>query len=183
MAKPRYSPRGRTVLITGAARGIGADAARRLASRGAHVSLVGLEPDQLARIARECGADTVWFECDVTDPASLDAAVAGTVERTGGIDVVVANAGIAAGDPVVAIDPAVFERVIEVNLLGAWRTIRAALPYVIERKGYLLPVASLAAVTPAFLGISAYSASKAGVEAFARTLSVELDPLGVDVGV
>src|SRR5687767_12493629 len=84
------------VFITGAARGIGAETARRLAARGAKVVLVGLEPDELASVARSCGSDALAVEADVTDSAALDAAVEQTVERFGGIDVVVANAGIAA---------------------------------------------------------------------------------------
>ena len=171
------------MLITGAARGIGADAARRLAARGARVSLVGLEPEELERLAAEIGEGAVWFECDVTDRDAVEAAVAGTVERTGGIDVVVANAGIGAGGPIADVDPEDFERVIEVNLLGAWRTIRAALPHVTERRGYVLPIASLAALVPASPGMAAYSASKTAIEAIGRTLRVEVAHEGVDVGV
>src|SRR5437868_14626791 len=94
-----YSLEGKTVLITGAARGIGADAARRTAQRGARVALVGLEPDELQAVAAECGPGALWFEADVTDAAALESAVNSTVDQTGGIDVVVANAGIAAGGP------------------------------------------------------------------------------------
>jgi NAD(P)-dependent dehydrogenase (short-subunit alcohol dehydrogenase family) len=90
-----WTVRGRTVLITGAARGLGAETARRVAARGANVALVGLEPDELERVAAQCGRNAAWFECDVTDPDALSGAVAGAVERFGGIDVVMANAGIA----------------------------------------------------------------------------------------
>lgn len=179
----RQSLRGKRVLITGAARGIGAEAARQLAARGARVILVGLEPELLAAVAAECGPEARSFECDVTDAASVEAAVAGASRAHGGIDVVVANAGIGVGGLVQAIDPAAFERVIDVNLLGVWRTVRAALPHLIEARGYVLPIASLAAIAPSFPGMSAYSASKAGVEAFTRALAVEVGHLGVDVGV
>src|SRR5688572_24038677 len=90
-----YQLSGKVVLITGPARGIGAETARRLAARGARLSLVGLEPERLAALAGELGGGHVWFECDVTDQPALERAVAGTVEALGGIDVVVANAGIA----------------------------------------------------------------------------------------
>jgi NAD(P)-dependent dehydrogenase (short-subunit alcohol dehydrogenase family) len=179
------SPRsldGQVVLITGAARGIGAAAARQLAARGAKLSLVGLEPEELAQVAADCGPDAVWFEADVTDTEAIAAAVAQTVERFGGIDVVIANAGIATGGSVRTIDPAAFERVIEVNLLGSWRTIRAALPHVIERRGYVCQIASAAAIAHAPF-MSAYCASKAGVEAFADCLRPEVARLGVRVGV
>jgi NAD(P)-dependent dehydrogenase (short-subunit alcohol dehydrogenase family) len=183
MASPAYSLQGKTVLITGAARGIGADAARRAAARGARVSLVGLEPDQLRSVARNCGPDALWFEADVTDAASLAAAVTGTVEQAGGIDVVVANAGIAAGGPMRYMEEETFRSVIEVNLIGVWRTLRLTLPHVIERRGYLLPVASMAAIVPQFPGFIPYSASKTGVEAVAKGVRVEVAHLGVDVGV
>jgi NAD(P)-dependent dehydrogenase (short-subunit alcohol dehydrogenase family) len=180
-----WSLQGRTVLITGAARGIGAESARRLASRGARVALVGLEPEGLERVAAECsqsGEDAAWFEADVTDTEALERAVAGGVERFGGIDAVVANAGISPAGVVRSIEPAAFERTIEINLLGMWRTVRACLPHVIERRGYVLVVASAAAAVHG-PGMAPYAASKAGAEAFADSLRIELAHLGVDVGV
>lgn len=183
MAGPTYSLQGKTVLITGAARGIGADAARRCAARGARVSLVGLEPDELQGVARDCGPDALWFEADVTDASALEDAVTGTVDQTGGIDVVVANAGIAAGGPMRYMEEESFRGVIEVNVIGAWRTLRLTLPHVIERQGYLLPVASMAAILPQFPGFTPYSTSKAAVEAMAKCVRVEVAHLGVDVGV
>jgi NAD(P)-dependent dehydrogenase (short-subunit alcohol dehydrogenase family) len=174
--------KGRTVFITGAARGIGAESARRVAARGANVALVGLEPGELERVAAQCGTNAAWFECDVTDWDALGRAVEDAVERFGGIDVVMANAGIAAAGMVRSTDPAAFERTVEINLLGAWRTVRTCLPHVIERRGYVLVIASLAAALHA-PGMAAYAASKAGVEAFANSLRVEVKRLGVDVGV
>jgi NAD(P)-dependent dehydrogenase (short-subunit alcohol dehydrogenase family) len=173
---------GQVVLVTGAARGIGAATARQLAARGAKLALVGLEPDELAKVAADCGPDAAWFEADVTDTAAIEAAVEGAVKAFGGIDVVIANAGIATGGSVRMVDPDAFERVVEVNLLGSWRTVRAALPHVIERRGYVLQVASVAAIAHAPF-MSAYCASKAGVEAFADCLRSEVAYLGVDVGV
>ena len=174
--------RGKTVLITGAARGIGAESARRAAAAGANVALVGLEPEELQRVAAQCGTNAVSFECDVSDWDALERAVRGTVERFGGIDVVMANAGISPAGMVRSIDPRTFERTLEVNLLGVWRTVRACLPHVIERKGYVLLTASLAAAMHA-PGMAPYAASKAGVEAFGDSLRAELKRLGVDVGV
>lgn len=182
MPRTQRSLSGQVVFVTGAARGIGAAAARQLAARGAKLALVGLEPDELAKVAADCGPDAAWFEADVTDTEAIEAAVAGTVERFGGIDVVIANAGIATGGSIRTIDPAAWERVVEVNLMGSWRTVRAALPHVIERRGYVLQVASVAAIAHAPF-MSAYCASKAGVEAFADCLRTEVAPLGVGVGV
>jgi NAD(P)-dependent dehydrogenase (short-subunit alcohol dehydrogenase family) len=177
-----WSVKGKTVFITGAARGIGAESARRLAARGANVALVGLEPDELARVAAQCGSNAAWFECDVTDWDALERAVEGTVERFGGIDVVMANAGISAVGMTRSIDPRAFERTLEINLMGVWRTVRSCLPHVIERQGYVLVIASLAAALHS-PGMAPYAASKAGAEAFANSLRSEVKRLGVDVGV
>jgi NAD(P)-dependent dehydrogenase (short-subunit alcohol dehydrogenase family) len=173
---------GRTILITGAARGIGAESARKLAARGANLALVGLEPEELGRVAEQCGPNAAAFEADITDVDALGEAVEAAVERFGGIDVVVANAGVAPTGMVRSMDPAAFERTIEVNLLGVWRTVRACLPHVIERRGYVLTIASLAAVSHG-PGMAPYSAAKAGVEAFADSLRAEVRHLGVGVGV
>lgn len=163
MAQSGWSLQGKTVFITGGARGIGAETARRVAARGARVALAGLEPELLEQVAAECG-DGAWFECDVTDRDQLQSAVDGTLERFGGIDVVMANAGIGAGGTVRTMDPGQWERVIEVNLLGVYRTINLTLPHVTARRGYILPVASIAAAVHA-PGMSAYAAAKSGVEA------------------
>lgn len=176
------SLRGKVVLITGAARGIGAGVARDLAAQGAKLALVGLEGDELKQVAADCGPDADAWEADVTSWADLERATAEIVERYGRIDVVLANAGIAATGFTRSIDPAAFERVIEVDLLGVWRTVRVTLPHLIEAKGYALLVSSLAAIVH-IPGNAAYSAAKAGVEAFANSLRAEVKHLGVDVGV
>ncbi|HKP90830.1 MAG TPA: short-chain dehydrogenase/reductase [Thermoleophilaceae bacterium] len=181
MAEGRYSLAGRTVLVTGAARGIGAEAARRMARRGARLALVGLEADQLASVAASCGRDAIWLEADVTDRAALEDAVETTVRTLGGIDVVIANAGIGAGGMLVRSDPQAIERVLEINLIGAVRTLRLCLPHVIERRGYMVPVLSIAALVQA-PGLAAYAASKAGLEAFTNSLRIEVGHLGVGVG-
>jgi NAD(P)-dependent dehydrogenase (short-subunit alcohol dehydrogenase family) len=170
------------VLITGAARGIGAEAARQLYAKGAQVSLAGLEPELLEQRVAELGPRATWFEADVTDTDAVEHAVDGTVERFGGIDVVIANAGVGPTGTVATIDPAVFERTIEINLLGVWRTVRATLPRVIERRGYVLPIASLAAALHLPL-MAHYAATKAGVEAFADSLRGEVAHTGTKVGV
>jgi NAD(P)-dependent dehydrogenase (short-subunit alcohol dehydrogenase family) len=172
---------GKTIFITGGARGIGAESARRAAARGANVAVVGLEPDELERVAGAAGGRGAAFECDVTDRDDLKAAVEGTLERFGGIDAVVVNAGIGGGGLIRWADPDQFEAVLRVNLLGSYRTIHATLPHVIDRRGYILQVASLAAISAA-PGMAAYAASKHGVEAMANSLRSEVRHLGVDVG-
>ncbi len=172
---------GRRVLITGAARGIGAATARRLHARGAQVVLAGIEPDLLARTAAECG-DALAVVCDVRDRDQVEAAVEAAVEHLHGLDVVVANAGVAAQLPLVDGDPEVFERTIDVNLIGTYYTLRAAGSHIAHPQGYVLAISSLAAALhPPLLG--AYCASKAGVEALADSLRIELAPSGARVGV
>jgi NAD(P)-dependent dehydrogenase (short-subunit alcohol dehydrogenase family) len=172
---------GRRVLITGAARGIGAATARRLHKRGARIVLAGIEAEQLAEVAADCG-DALAVPCDVRDRAQVEAAVARAVEHLGGLDVVIANAGVAAQLPIDGGDPEIFERTIEVNLLGAYYTLRAAAPHISHERGYALAVASLAAAVHAPM-LGAYSASKAGVEALADSLRVEIAGSGARVGV
>jgi NAD(P)-dependent dehydrogenase (short-subunit alcohol dehydrogenase family) len=171
---------GRRVLITGAARGIGAALAKRLHARGAQVAVAGLEPELLAGVAEAVNGP--WWECDVTDRQQLDATVEASVDALGGLDVVVANAGIAAQLPLVGGDPAIFERIVAVNLLGSYYTLRAAGPHISHPNGYALAVSSMGAAVHLPL-MGAYSASKAGVEALGNTLRQELRPSGARVGV
>jgi len=172
---------GRRVLITGAARGIGAATAQRLHARGARLVLAGIEPDELARTAARCG-DALALVCDVRDREQVAAAVEAASEHLRGLDVVVANAGVAVQLPLIGGDPELFERTIDVNLLGVYYTLRAAGPHIAHDRGYALTIASLAAAVHAPL-LGAYSASKAGVEALADTLRIELAPSGARVGV
>ncbi|GAA2126169.1 SDR family NAD(P)-dependent oxidoreductase [Actinomadura napierensis] len=172
---------GRRVLITGAARGIGAALAARLHERGARVALAGLEPDLLASAAAGSG-DAPWWTCDVTDRERVRTVVDEAAAALGGLDVVVANAGVAAQMPVVGGDPAVLEQSLRVNVLGVHNTLSAAGPHISHPRGYALTIASLAvAVHLPLLG--AYSASKAAAEALGDTLRVELRPWGARAGV
>ncbi|TFV76980.1 SDR family oxidoreductase [Blastococcus sp. CT_GayMR20] len=171
---------GKAVLITGAARGIGAELARKAAARGARVALVGLEPEQVAAVADELGPEHLWVEADVTDADALAAAVQRTVDTFGGVDVVVANAGIAPLTTVMTSSAHALSRTIEVNLIGAMLTAHAALPEVARRKGHVLLISSAAAFT-VLPGMSAYCAAKAGVERFGDALRLEVAYRGVTV--
>jgi NAD(P)-dependent dehydrogenase (short-subunit alcohol dehydrogenase family) len=172
---------GRRVVITGAARGIGALTARRLHDRGAHVALLGLEPELLEEVAAGCGG-APWFECDVADREQVDHSVAAAVERLGGLDVAIANAGIGAQMPLVGGDAAVWDATLDVNLGGSFNLVRAAAPHVSHPNGYFLLTASLAAAVHLPL-MAAYCASKAAVESLGDSLRVELAPSGAKVGV
>lgn len=175
------SLKGQVIVVTGAARGLGARLARVLHGRGARPVLVGLEPAGLAALAADLGDAPTWT-ADVTDAEAMARTAEEVAERFGRVDAVVANAGVATGGPFLDIDAAAFERVIQVNLLGSVTTARAFLPALVESRGYLLQIASLAALTPAPM-MAAYCASKAGVEAFAHCLRAEVGYRGVRVGV
>lgn len=172
----------KVVLITGGARGIGSEVARRLGSKGAKLVLTDLNDAELATLAAEIGDDRVLTAvADVRDLPAMQTVAAQAVERFGGIDVVVANAGIASYGSVLQVDPEAFKRVMDINVLGVFNTVRATLPAVIERRGYVLIVSSLAAYA-ACPGLAPYNASKAAVEIFANALRLEVAHRGVSVG-
>jgi NAD(P)-dependent dehydrogenase (short-subunit alcohol dehydrogenase family) len=172
---------GRVALITGAASGIGAELARQLSGRGMRLALIDRDAEGLSAVAAGLpGAETAV--ADVQDAPGLTAAIDDLAARLGGIDVAVANAGIATGGPLRLVGPDTVEDTIDINLLGVWRTVRASVPHVVPRRGHLLLIASAAALLPAG-GLGAYSAAKAGVDALGRALRVELRPHGVSVGV
>src|SRR5262245_26707428 len=173
--------RDKVALVTGPARGIGAELARALAARGARLALAGLEPERLAALARELGAADAWFECDLTSQAALARAADGAAAALGRIDVVVANAGIASHGTVAVTPVEALARVIEVNLTGVIRTVSATLPHVTARKGYYLLISSAASLA-AMPGLAAYAAAKSGVEQFANALRLEVAHKGVAVG-
>ncbi len=172
---------GRRILITGAARGIGAALALQLHRRGARVGLAGLEPEMLEVVARSLGG-APWRACNVADRSQVDLVVNAVAAELGGLDVVVANAGIAAQLPLVGGDPAIFESIMDVNVLGTYYTLRAAGPHIAHPRGYAVAVASLAAAVHLPL-MGAYCASKAAVEALGNSLRIELAASGARVGV
>ena len=154
---------GLTAVVTGGASGIGAAAARILAERGAQVAVLDLNP----------GAD--GFRCDVSDDGEVTAAVAAVVERFGGIDVLVNNAGIGAQGDVTANDDDEWHRVLDVNVVGMVRTTRAALPYL--KKSASAAVVNTCSIA-AWNGLpnrALYSASKGAV--LALTLAMATDHL------
>jgi NAD(P)-dependent dehydrogenase (short-subunit alcohol dehydrogenase family) len=178
-----YSLSGKVALVTGGARGIGFATAQELVSRGAKVIVLDLHDDAVEQAAAQLGGGTIGIAADVTDRDAMDDAVATAVEQFGGLDVIVANAGIASrGATALAADPDQFERVIEVNLLGVWRSVRAALPEIARRQGHVVVVASIYAF---FNGVGAapYAMAKAGVEQLGRALRVELKPHGASASV
>lgn len=187
----------RVALVTGAARGIGAACARRLGSEGYAVIGVDICHDdpalgyalgtrtELDEVLSSIGPDTLAAEADVRDRASLDAAVAAGVERFGGLDVVVAAAGIfAGGHPAWRTDEAQWDANIDVNLTGVWKTFAAALPAILRgeapRRGRAVAIASAAGMG-GHPTIAAYCAAKHGVIGLVRSLASELGTAGVTV--
>ncbi len=172
---------GKVVFITGGAAGVGAEVARRLHRKGAKLVLTDVDAGALDSTAATLGDDVLTVVADVRDLSSMQAAADAAVERFGGIDVVMANAGIATYGSVLQVDPEAFKRLLDINVLGVFHTVRATLPSVLDRRGYVLIVSSLAAYTAA-PGLAPYNASKAAVEHFANALRLEVGYRGVDVG-
>ncbi|POX47018.1 SDR family oxidoreductase [Streptomyces sp. Ru72] len=178
----RVSLEGQVAVVTGAARGVGELLARKLSARGATVALVGLEADALKGVAEQLYGDGGHWYADVTDHEAMTRVAREVQQRFGKVDIVVANAGVANGGPFTESDPEAWRRVIEVNLIGSVVTARAFMPALTASRGYLLQIASLAAITPAPM-MTAYCASKSGVEAYAHSLRAEVAHRGVRVGI
>jgi len=181
---PAFDLNGKVALVTGAARGIGFETARQMHLRGASVAVVDLDAEEAREAAERIGERAIGIAGDVTDAGAMRTAVAETVERFGGLDLAMANAGLAppSMSTMRSVSSEEWERVIEVNLLGVWHTVRAALPQVTERKGHIVVVASVAAFANGMLA-SSYMTSKAAVEQMGRALRTELTPFGASASV
>ncbi len=179
-----YNLSGKVALVTGGARGIGLETARALIARGAYVVIVDLDGGAAERAAAGLeDPKALGVAGDVTDRSAMQRAVATAVERFGGLDVVVANAGIASRVATFnAIPSETFERVLDVNLLGVCRTVDAALPEIIRRRGHVVVISSIYAFTNG-VGAVPYAMSKAAVEQFGRALRLELTPHGASASV
>lgn len=165
---------GKTVLITGASRGIGAAAARAFADAGANVALVARSTDDIAEIAGEIGEKALAIPCDVSRYAEVDRAIAATADTFGGLDVLINNAGVI--DPIGHLettDPDTWGRTIDINLKGVMYGMRAALPGMIAQgHGTIITISSGAAHGPVE-GWTAYCSSKAGAYMLTRAADKE----------
>ena len=180
----RYDLTGRTVAITGASGGLGTALAQALRARGAYVALLDLDADHVRAQAALLGDARVaqGWAADVRDLDGLTAVMREIRQHFGRLDVVIAGAGILG--PVAALSataPEDWDRVVDINLSGVWRTFKAAAPHVIEQRGHLLALSSMIGfMHPPLLG--SYAASKAGVWALCDALRLELRTSGVTVG-
>lgn len=180
----RYELSDKVALVTGGARGIGFATAQALRARGASVVIVDLDADAAERAAAQVHeTKALGLAADVTDRSAMQRAVATTVERFGGLDVVVANAGIASRVATFrATSSESFERVLDVNLMGVYRTVDAALPEIVRRGGHVVVISSIYAFTNG-IGAAPYAMSKAAVEQFGRALRAELLQHGASASV
>ncbi len=182
MAKS-FPLRGKVAIITGAARGIGFATANELARRGATVVVVDLDAAAATGAAESLPGPALGLAADVTDRGAMQRVVAEAVERFGGVDVVVANAGIASrGATFRAMSAEAFDRVLDVNLNGVHRTVAAALPEIVRRRGHVVVISSVYAFVNG-VGATPYAMSKAGVEQLGRALRVELPQHGAGASV
>jgi NAD(P)-dependent dehydrogenase (short-subunit alcohol dehydrogenase family) len=179
----RFELSGKVAIVTGAARGIGYATATELARRGSIVVVVDLDPDAASAAAAGLPGTAIGLAADVTDRGAMQRVVAEAVERFGGVDVVVANAGIASrGATFRAMSGETFDRVLDVNLNGVHRTVTAALPEIVRRRGHVVVVSSVYAFING-VGATPYAMSKAGVEQLGRALRVELAQHGAGASV
>jgi len=168
---------GKHAVVTGASRGIGLAIARALQAQGARVTLMARDPDALAAAARELGGAAAWQQVDVRDAASVDDAFA----RTGAADILVNNAGQAASSPFLRLDADMWQRMLDVNLTGAYHCIQAALPGMLDGGwGRIVNVASTAGLT-GYRYVAAYCAAKHGLVGLTRALALELATKGITV--
>jgi NAD(P)-dependent dehydrogenase (short-subunit alcohol dehydrogenase family) len=168
-------------MVTGASSGLGAALAAELALRGAQVALVARSAGALEKVTASLPGEHAWFEGDVTSDASIEKAVAGIIERFGRIDVVLANAGVVKYGTVSVQTSADFATVMDTNVTGAYRTVKAALPALRESKGYVMVSSSISTVV-ATGGMASYAASKVALEHLAHVLRLELHREGIGVG-
>jgi NAD(P)-dependent dehydrogenase (short-subunit alcohol dehydrogenase family) len=168
---------GKHAVVTGASRGIGLAIAQALLEQGARVTLMARDPAALESAATELGRDSAWQQVDVSDAAS----VADAFARAGAVDILVNNAGQAASAPFLRTDGEMWQRMLDVNLTGAYHCIQAALPGMLDAKwGRIVNVASTAGLT-GYRYVAAYCAAKHGLVGLTRALALELATRGITV--
>ena len=166
----------RVALVTGGGTGIGAAVARRLAADGYAVAVTGRRAGPVEDVARETGGLALVADTGVL--ADTERVVAATVDRFGGLDALVLNAGIGGEGSLLDLDPETFDRVYRVNVTGAFLMARAAIPHLLERRGAFVTIASVAALRAAPASL-AYCSSKAALAMLTRCIALDHGPAGV----
>ena len=172
---------GKAVLITGAARGIGLACAEAFADAGARVMLTDIDAADGAAAAQQIGAAALFHEVDVCRMEQIQAAADRAAEVFGGIDILVNNAARALGGVVDEVDEARWQTVIDTNLTGVWRGMRACVPYMRKRGGGAVVNMSSVQGLRGFRGWAAYAAAKGGINALTAQAAVDLAPLNIRV--
>lgn len=174
---------GRVAFVTGAGRGIGRAIALRLAADGASVAVTDMDEDAARSVAGECGRRAAGLGADVTDAASVRAAVVAAEQALGPVDVLVNNAGWDRMERFLDSDEATWQKVIAINLVGVLTCVKAVLPGMVEReRGRIVSISSDAARVGSS-GESVYAAAKAGVIAFSKTIAREVARQRINVNV
>jgi ribitol 2-dehydrogenase len=173
---------GRVALVTGASTGIGFAIARDLHARGAIVKIAARSAERLDAAAAAIGERCDTQVTDVTQPAQIDDLIAGTVEAHGRIDILVANAGVYEGGDLWESDPDALDRLLTTNVNGVVRTVRAALPHMLERGDGDIVVTSSVSGHQAIHWEPVYSASKHALQAFVHGLRRQLVGTGLRAG-
>lgn len=177
MTSKLFDLSGKVALVTGSSRGLGHAIAKAMIAHGAIVIVSSEDADDTAAAAAELGASGIV--CDVSDDAAIAALIAQTVERFGGIDVLVSNAGIQGGPPSDPLDMRVFDRVVAVNMRSMAVLTRHALPHMAGREGASVILISSISALRGNRTIDAYALAKAGVAQLARNIAVQWGPRGV----
>lgn len=173
---------GKVAAITGAASGIGLACARRLLSAGARVILIDRDEAALSRLAPELGPSAHPLIIDLTNPASVAGMMPKILEATGRLDIFHANAGSYVGGPLIEGDPDAWDRMLNLNINAAFRSVHAVLPHMTERRtGDIIVTSSVAGVVPV-VWEPIYTASKHAVQAFVHTTRRQLIKYGIRVG-
>ncbi len=174
---------GKVAVVTGGARGIGFGTAQALARRGALLVIVDLDQGAAESAAAQLPGQALGFAADVADRGAMQRVVANVTEQRGGVDLVVANAGVASrGATVRAMNGEAFDRVLAVNLGGVYNTVITAVPQIAARQGHIVVTSSVYAFLNG-MGAAPYAMAKAGVEQLGRALRIELVPHGAGASV
>jgi ribitol 2-dehydrogenase len=172
----------RVAAITGAASGIGLECAKTLLASGARVALVDRDADKVQALCTELGERAIPVVVDLTDPASVDTMLPRILDAAGQLDIFHANAGSYVGGPIAEGDPDQWDRMLNLNINAAFRSVHAVLPHMIARRtGDIIMTSSIAGLVPV-VWEPIYTASKHAIQAFVHTVRRQVAPHGIRVG-